>query len=182
MAKAKEKIEKEISNNSNTYNITVAAGESSFTLGNADISYELEGENVLDEAKEYCIAVLKGTAKKEKRDFSVTVVLSEASKEIIKAKAKATLCKAPVDATFSGVSEGKPQFTDEVAGYTVDEDALIASIAKMLGEGNYEGKVTANLITVKANITKADLSEKRGIMSLNPQEERTFCWSAEITE
>ena len=29
---------------------------------------------------------------------------------------------------------------------------------------------------------KADLSEKRGIMSLNPQEERTFCWSAEITE
>lgn len=29
---------------------------------------------------------------------------------------------------------------------------------------------------------KADLSEKRGIMSLNAQEERTFSWSAEITE
>jgi galactose mutarotase-like enzyme len=32
------------------------------------------------------------------------------------------------------------------------------------------------------HVKKADLSEKRGIMSLNPQEERTFCWSAEITE
>ena len=29
---------------------------------------------------------------------------------------------------------------------------------------------------------KADLSEKRGIMSLNAHEERTFTWSAEITE
>ena len=29
---------------------------------------------------------------------------------------------------------------------------------------------------------KADLSEKRGIMSLNPQEEKTFTWSAEISE
>lgn len=29
---------------------------------------------------------------------------------------------------------------------------------------------------------KADLSEKRGIMSLNPQEEKTFAWSAEISE
>ena len=55
-------------------------------------------------------------------------------------------------------------------------------LSRALGEGKYEGKVTANLVTVKANITKADLSEKRGIMSLNPQEERTFCWSAEITE
>lgn len=32
------------------------------------------------------------------------------------------------------------------------------------------------------HVKKADLSEKRGIMSLNPQEGRTFCWSAEITE
>ncbi len=29
---------------------------------------------------------------------------------------------------------------------------------------------------------KADLSEKRGIMSLNPQEEKVFSWCAEITE
>lgn len=32
------------------------------------------------------------------------------------------------------------------------------------------------------HVKKADLSEKRGIMSLNPAEERTFLWSAEITE
>ncbi len=32
------------------------------------------------------------------------------------------------------------------------------------------------------HVKKVDLSEKRGIMLLNPQEERTFCWSAEITE
>lgn len=32
------------------------------------------------------------------------------------------------------------------------------------------------------HVKRADLSEKRGIMSLNPQETRSFAWSAEITE
>lgn len=32
------------------------------------------------------------------------------------------------------------------------------------------------------HVKKADLSEKRGIMSLNPNEDRTFTWRAEISE
>ena len=157
--KAKAKIEKEISNKK-SYNITVAAGESSFVLGSEDVSYVLKDNGVLEQAKEYCVKVLKGEAKKEKRDFTVEIVLSEESKNKIVAKAKETFEKAPIDATFSGVSEGAPQFTDDENGYSVDETVLLDTVSKYLAAGNSDGTVNVVLTVVKANVTKEDLSEK----------------------
>lgn len=160
MDKARDKVEKQLANNNKTYDITVVAGESSFKLTEEEIVYVLDGDNALKEAKAFCVGVMKGENKKEKRNFSSSSALGKESIEKIKSKAKENIHKEPVDSTFSGVSDGKAQFTDDQAGYTVDEQNLISELSKFLSAGNTKGELKVSVVTVPAKITKADLSEK----------------------
>ncbi len=158
--KANKAILADYEKNAPQYSITLSGGESDVVLTNADMKYSLDGDATLKEAKQFCINVMHGKEKKKAISYNVPVVLSAESLKSITETAKNSVYLAPVDATFSGIKNSKPVFTDEVSGKNLDEAAFHTALQEFLAKAETVGTINLTTTEIPATITKADLQEK----------------------
>lgn len=148
------------SNVNSNCSIELKLGDKTLVLTSADLTYTLENDQVLNEAKQYSIDVMTGKAQKEKKEYNAAICLSEQSKAQIIQKAQQSLNSDPVDATFQGIGENGPVFVSEVKGTVVDTKQLIEDIESFIANGQSKGVINVKADFLMPEITEADLREK----------------------
>ncbi len=165
LEKAKAKLKAAANKNSKKYDITVTYEDKRVSFTEDDIEYTLDDGAALKSAKAFCIAVMRGEAKKTEKDYTAAVLISEKCKKKIAEKAGKAINKEAVDASIKGVEGQGLVFSDEQPGITLDEDELITALQKNFSEGKHTFTLAAQVKKTEPKITKASLTEHIKLLS-----------------
>ena len=158
---AKRAIVKAQENNKSDYSIEITARDKSYHLDGKDIVFSIDATNALDEAKQYCVSVMRGESVRVlDRPFQVNVNIDTDKMATVIAAIQTELKQDPVNATFKGVSAAGIQFEEEKDGINITLENIKSDIEKFIASGEKKGEIIATNAPVKAEITVDKLKEK----------------------
>ncbi|MBR0466710.1 MAG: VanW family protein [Clostridia bacterium] len=156
---AAKKIEAQMKVSSVDYEITVKYEDKSIVLKKKDFEYSAINGSALKDAKEYCIRVMKGEAKKEKRNYTCAVTLSSKCQKDLAEKVGKVIHKDPVNATIEKADAQGLVFLDEQKGYDLDKDDFFKQIGNVIAKQKEKSTITAKVKFKEPTIKKAELTE-----------------------
>ena len=156
---AAKKIAAQMKVNATDYEITVSYEDKSIVLKSKDFEYSAINSSALDDAKNYCISVMKGEAKKQKRNYTCAVTLSKKCQKELGEKVGKVIHKDPVNATIEKANDRGLVFVDEQKGYDLDKEAFFKQLGTVIAEQKTKAKIVPKVKFKEPTIKKAELTE-----------------------
>ena len=165
---AREAANKELDTLIKDFEITVAIGKEKHVFTRADFSFDNNIEEVLREAKNYN----DQTDKASKDNSKIFDLTFEANRDSVAAKvaalAEATDTEA-VDATISGVKNGKATITKAKNGTKLNQekltDELISTINTLAKGDKASAEITAEVESIEPSVSQSELNKKITLLS-----------------
>lgn len=159
---AKRAIANAQDNDKSTYSIKITARDKSYQLEGKDIVFSIDSANALNEAKQYCISIMRGEAIMDysAAAFRVKVNIDTDKMKNVITAIQTELKQAPVNATFKGVKATGVEFEEEKDGINITLENIKNDIETFIASGQKTGEIIATNDPVKAEITVDKLKEK----------------------
>ncbi len=159
---AKRAINKAQDNDKTAYSIKITARDKSYQLEGKDIVFSIDSTEALKEAKEYCVAIMRGETIFDyaQSAFTVDVNIDTEKMANVIAAIQTGLKQDPVNATFKGVKASGVEFEEEKDGINITVENIKNDIETFIASGQKTGEIIATNDPIKAEITVAKLKEK----------------------
>lgn len=164
---AEAEVFKKSQNYIKEFNITVKASDKKFKYTQDDFEFSFNEDEVLAQAKQYCMDVRSGKLKKDARkEFAVTPEVTEKSIESVVKKIAKKINKSAINSTFKvNKSNGSFSYTKGENGKKLNSDDLIKQITAFINSEKQKGTITAKVKTLKPEISSNELEENITLIS-----------------
>lgn len=139
------------------FSIDVTAGEKNAMLTEKDFVCSFSTEEILEEAKQYCIGIMKGETPKIPKDFTIGAHIKDEDILTTIARISPDLEVEPENAVMTGTKDGVILCTDGVIGKKVDAPDLAEQIKVALKKGESNIKIVAKMDEIKPEVTAEDI-------------------------
>lgn len=139
------------------FSIDVTAGEKSAKLTEEDFVCSFSTEEILEEAKQYCIGIMKGETPKTPKDFTIGAHIKDEDILATIDRISPDLEVEPENAVMTGTKDGVILCTDGVIGKKVDAADLAAQIKTALKNGESNIRLIAKMDEIKPEVTPEDI-------------------------
>ena len=141
-SKAAKAIDKAQNDKRESYNITFISGNKTYTLNGKNLAFDVDSKKALEEAKEYCISIMKGKTEKAPKNFNADILIDKKKMSVTLENMKQMLHCDPIDATFEGLGPNGLVFVDHIDGIDVDDNSLADDIEMFIHTGATTGEIT----------------------------------------
>lgn len=165
-SEAKQLLESQSKKFITPFELTVTAADKTYNYTQDNFTYTFNIDEVLENAKNYCVGVSEGNIKPTKPEndengnpieyYSVTAtVTADSVNKIVDAITEEVNVK-PVNARvskFTPYAKNRFEYDPGSTGKTINKDSLTSDITTFIATENATGTVTANVVEVEPEIT-----------------------------